>query len=185
MELVFIHGPAAVGKLTVARELADLTGHRLFHNHLVVDLVASLFEFGSQPFVELRERIWLEAFRAAAEDDTSLIFTFNPEATVRPEFIGQTAEVMAGSGGRLAYVALSCAEAELERRIESPSRADFGKLDSLARYRELREADAFAFPALPEPLIAVDTGTRLPREAAGEIATALQSARPSAAHTAS
>ncbi len=42
MRLVLIHGPAAAGKLTVAREVARLTGAALFHNHLVVDAVAAL-----------------------------------------------------------------------------------------------------------------------------------------------
>lgn len=37
MKLLFIYGPPASGKLTVAREPAALTGYRLFHNHLVVD----------------------------------------------------------------------------------------------------------------------------------------------------
>ena len=32
MKLVFIYGQAGVGKLTVGRELADLTGIALFHN---------------------------------------------------------------------------------------------------------------------------------------------------------
>ncbi len=57
VKLVFIHGPAAVGKLTVARELAELTGLALFHNHLVVDLVTSLFEFGSNLEVVLRKKM--------------------------------------------------------------------------------------------------------------------------------
>ena len=51
------------------------------------------------------ELIWLEVFRAAAEADSSLVFTFNPEATVRPEFIDHIAELMAGLGGRLAFAA--------------------------------------------------------------------------------
>ena len=42
MRLVFIHGPAARGKLTVAKELARLIDFRLFHNHLTVDFVAAL-----------------------------------------------------------------------------------------------------------------------------------------------
>ena len=83
MKLIFLHGAPAVGKLTVAEELARLTGFRLFHNHLTVDLVTSLFPFGSEPFIALREQIWLAAFREAAQDDVSLIFTFNPESTVR------------------------------------------------------------------------------------------------------
>ena len=90
MHLIFIHGPAASGKLTVARELAKLTGLPLFHNHLVVDAVAALFPFGSAPFVRLREETWLAAFREAAEADHSLIFTFAPERTVRPEFIARS-----------------------------------------------------------------------------------------------
>jgi hypothetical protein len=67
LRLIFLHGLPGVGKLTVARELARLTGYKLFHNHLAVDLVESVFEFGSWPFVELREMIWLALFSRAAE----------------------------------------------------------------------------------------------------------------------
>ncbi|WP_210505209.1 hypothetical protein [Naasia sp. SYSU D00057] len=42
MEMVFIHGPAASGKLTTARALAERTGFALFHNHLVVDALLAL-----------------------------------------------------------------------------------------------------------------------------------------------
>ena len=66
MDLVFMHGPVAAGKLTVARELSHLTGFRLFHNHLTVDAVAAVFDFGSEPFILLREQIWLAIFREAA-----------------------------------------------------------------------------------------------------------------------
>jgi hypothetical protein len=34
MGLIFIHGLPA-GKLTVAHELAAMTGYKIFHNHLV------------------------------------------------------------------------------------------------------------------------------------------------------
>ena len=43
MRLVFIYGPPGVGKLTVATALATLTGYRLCHNHLTVNLVTALF----------------------------------------------------------------------------------------------------------------------------------------------
>jgi shikimate kinase len=64
LRLIFLHGLPGVGKLTVARELAQLTDYKLFHNHLAVDLVESVFEFGDRPFVELREMIWLTMFSA-------------------------------------------------------------------------------------------------------------------------
>jgi hypothetical protein len=43
VQFIFIYGQLASGKLTVARELAARTGVALFHNHLVVDAVGSVF----------------------------------------------------------------------------------------------------------------------------------------------
>ena len=40
--LVFLHGPAAAGKLTTARELSGRLGFPVFHNHLVVDLLTTI-----------------------------------------------------------------------------------------------------------------------------------------------
>ena len=47
MDLVFLHGRAAAGKLTTARALEQRLGWPVFHNHLVVDLLTELFPFGS------------------------------------------------------------------------------------------------------------------------------------------
>jgi broad-specificity NMP kinase len=47
MRLIFLYGLPGVGKLTVARELAEFTGFKVFHNHLTVDLVGSVFDFGT------------------------------------------------------------------------------------------------------------------------------------------
>ena len=87
MKLIFLHGRPG-GKLTVARQLEILTGFKLFHNHLTVDLVGSVFQFGSQPFVGLREIIWLEVFsQASSAGLDGLIFTFAYDRSVRKSFI--------------------------------------------------------------------------------------------------
>lgn len=170
MRCVFIHGPAACGKLTIAREVAALTGLRLFHNHLTVDLVASLFDFGSPPFVDLRESVWLQALETAAREDQSLIFTFHPEASVRPDFPARVVAALAEHAGEVTFVELTCPESEIEGRIESKSRARYGKLRSLAEYRKLRDAGAFDYPELPEPALRLDTSSLRAREAAERIA---------------
>ena len=158
VKLIFLYGLPGVGKLTVARELAKLTGFRIFHNHLAVDLVESVFEFGSLPFVELREKIWLDVFsRAVVANLNGLIFTFAPDRTVRDGFIEGTREVVESSGGELLFVELKCSIEELERRIEHPSRQQFGKLSSAARFRELKEAGAFVDPGTPAERLIVDT----------------------------
>jgi hypothetical protein len=172
MDLVFIHGPAAVGKLTVAQALAERTGLPLFHNHLVVDAVHAVFDFGSPPFRRLREMMWLAVFDEAARAGRSLIFTFAPENTVRPQFIDEAVRTVERAGGRVRFVQLTCPLDEQERRIDAPSRAAFGKLRSLETLRRLRAAGAQDVPPLPAE-IAIDTGVTAPDAAARAIADAL------------
>src|SRR5215211_795705 len=119
MYVPFIHGPVASGKYTVGNTLAELTGLPLFHNHLTVDLAAALFEFGSKPFVELREQIWLLAFEKAARAGQSFIFTFAPENTVRPSFIDEAETAVARHGGKIHYIELVCSESEIEARLDN------------------------------------------------------------------
>ena len=174
MKLIFLHGLPGVGKLTVARELAKLTGFKVFHNHLAVDLVESLFEFGSQPFVELREEIWLTVFsQAAAANLDGLIFTFAFDRTVRGSFIENTREVVESSGGEVLFVELRCSTKELEMRIEHPSRQRFGKLSSVGRFRELKEAGAFVDPGIPTERLAIDTTELSASDAASLIVSKL------------
>ncbi|MCU1268424.1 MAG: shikimate kinase [Acidobacteria bacterium] len=168
MQLVFIHGAPGVGKLTVARELAALTEFRLFHNHLTVDLVSSVFAFGGESFVRLRQEIWLATFREAASQNLSLIFTFAPEATVPAGFVQTTINLVESLGGQVVFVELTCAEAEIERRLEDPSRRAFDKLSSVAQYRELKSSGAFVFPAIASAL-SLDTSNTAPADTAAKI----------------
>jgi AAA domain len=174
MKLVFLHGMPGVGKLTVARELAKLTGYKLFHNHLTVDLVGSVFEFGSEPFIGLREKIWLDVFRMAAQSGIEgLIFTFAFEKTVTRDFIKNARSVVESEGGEVVFVKLTCAAAELEQRLTSESRLRFGKLTSLDLFRELHAAGAFDDPGTIPNHLVVETTDLSPAETASQIAGAL------------
>lgn len=172
MNLIFLHGPVAVGKLTVARELAAITGLPLFHNHLVVDAVHAVFAFGSAPFVQLREQMWLSVFETAAREGQSLIFTFAPEATVRAAFIADTLAAVEGHGGRVRFVALTAEPAEQERRLTDESRAAFGKLRDVAFLRQLEAQGAMDYPPIASELT-IDTGGHAPAQSARLIAEGL------------
>jgi hypothetical protein len=77
MNLVIIFGPHAVGKMTVGQELAKLTGYKLFHNHMTIEVVAELFDQDPHlmwPLVgEFREKIF-DAFTRS--QNKGLIFTY-------------------------------------------------------------------------------------------------------------
>lgn len=173
MQLVFLHGPAAAGKLTVARALAARTGFALFHNHLVVDAVAAVFPFGSPEFRRLRERFWLETFDAAAREGRSLVFTFAPEATVGPTFPQDAAACVERHGGRARFVELTCPPDELARRVDNADRGAFGKLRDADLFRRLAADGAFDYPPIPSEL-SIDTAATAPETAARQIATQLQ-----------
>ncbi len=163
--VIVIHGPAAAGKYTIARELSQITGLGLFHNHLTVDLLLAAFPFGSPPFVRHRERIWLDVMGDAVGSGTSLIFTFNPEASVSSDFPAVLSRRIEARGGSVAFVAIECAEDEIERRIGAASRQGFRKLDSLELYQKLRAGGAFDYPPIRSELT-VDSTVQSPRESA-------------------
>lgn len=54
MKLVFIYGPPAVGKFTVVRELSRQTGFKLYDNHVSINFVKTLFEFGTPGVLDSR-----------------------------------------------------------------------------------------------------------------------------------
>jgi hypothetical protein len=100
MIVIFLHGPPAASKYNVGKALSALLGIPLFHNHLTLDLVKALFDFGTPGFVALREQVWRVAFEAAAATGQSFIFTFNPEQTVDPDLIGRLERIIEQGGRR-------------------------------------------------------------------------------------
>src|SRR5271157_2004283 len=152
MKLIFIYGLPATGKLTVAQELAAITGYKLFHNHLVVDLLLSVFDFGSPEFVALREGIWLSVFEQACRSGLpGMIFTFAPEATVRPGFTAEMLNTVASAGGQVEFIQLTCPMAELKWRMASPSRLHYGKLTSVPLFEQLHAEGSFDESHMPQP----------------------------------
>ena len=174
MRLIWIYGLPATGKHTIAQRLAALTGYKLFHNHLAVDLLLSVFDFGSQPFVDLREQIWLSVFEhAAATNLPGLLFTFAPERTVRPTFLPAALDLLARHNASADFIELTCPLPELRHRLDHPSRQRFQKLTSTELFDQLHADGAFAATHTPPPRLTLDTSLHTPEAAAAQIAQAL------------
>jgi hypothetical protein len=171
MQLIFIYGQVASGKLTIARELAARTGVALFHNHLVVDAVGAVFPFGTEAFSRLREQFWMTVFDEAAKQGRSLIFTSAPEPTVTPDFPDRARALIEGNGGRAIFVALDLPREEQERRLVDEGRAAFGKIRDLSLLRELRSQFDACMAAMPQPLLTLNVGDLTPSESAEAISS--------------
>jgi hypothetical protein len=143
-KLVYILGPAAVGKMTVGQRLAELTGFKLLYNHMVVDLVTAFFPFGSPPFHALARPMTLQLIEACAANDVSLIIThglvFSAPGSHR--LLEEWSAPYRRSGGEIFYAELT---ARLDVRIErnaTENRARHKKVD-WATPERLREMEGW------------------------------------------
>src|SRR2546428_12256757 len=119
MRLVFIYGPPASGKLTVATELAKLTGFKLFHNHVSIQFVQSIFELGTKTFWRLIGRYRLEMIEEAAQEGIDTIFTFVSSKGEDDHFVKQGLQRARFPRGRVCFVRLYCERGELVKRVKT------------------------------------------------------------------
>lgn len=130
MKFIIIYGPPAVGKLTTAKELAAITGYKLFHNHMSVDVVRSLYEFGVPKFWKLVRDVRTMLIESAAEDDIDLIFTFVYDAGTDDELIKSYMKIVEDRGGEVLLVQLLTSKDNLKARVSEESRKEFKKMTS-------------------------------------------------------
>ncbi len=170
MRLVFIYGPPASGKLTVATELAKLTGFKLFHNHVSIQFVQSIFEFGTKTFWRLTSKYRLEMIEEAAKEGIDTIFTFVYSKGEDDEFVKRVLQKVRSNGGRLSFVRLYCDRKELARRVKSSQRRRMGKIGTEKMLSDLFRKYNLDLEIPFNRSLSIDTTDRTPRSVAKSIA---------------
>lgn len=175
--LVYLYGPPASGKLTVAARLAEQTGYRLFHNHLTVNAIRPVLDFGTEPFREVLHRLRLDVLGAAARAGIDVIFTNNSAwagADGRAqfaEFADTARRVTEEGGGKVCFVRITAPLGVLIERVGAESRRAHGKLLDPVRLREMM-ASLDETSLHPDDLV-IDTSAVSPDEAVQVILRAL------------
>ncbi|MBI5466464.1 MAG: AAA family ATPase [Candidatus Kerfeldbacteria bacterium] len=167
MKLIFIYGPPAVGKLTVAKELTKLIGYRNLHNQLTVDLVLTLFDWGTPQYRRYVEKYRGEFLRLAIKHRVhGLIMTIaycdkHDRARVRAYL-----RTVQRAGGKIFLVRLKCSRVELMRRVTDVFRRRHDKITSRKFLASVLREHDFKTPVPFAESLTIDTTRTSPAEAA-------------------
>lgn len=163
--MIFIYGPPAVGKLTVARLVAERTGFKLLHNHLTIDAVAPILGFGTPAFNRFLQTFRRDLIAAAAEAGVDLVCTLVLAVGEEP----LVDELVAPYEGRIMFVQLLASREELRRRVAAEHRAAHGKIvDAETLDAVLNEFECFEAIAGRDS-VTLDTEAMSPEETADRI----------------
>lgn len=129
MKLIVLYGPPGVGKLTVAQALAKKTGYKILHNHLTIELLCSLFAWGSKPYNELVRKYRLDLLDVAAKYKIKgVITTHVHSAEADNKDMQELVRRMRRRHVQVYFVQLLCTLPELKKRIKHESRKKFTKI---------------------------------------------------------
>lgn len=165
MNLIFIYGPPATGKLTIANELSSLTGLPVFHNHLTRDIVKSLYPENLQENYGLVNVLREDVFEYCALHNTSLIFTFVYSGEEDDIIVAEMIEKITDNGGEVLIVELTAPNATLLERVANESRKKHMKLVDPETLASILRTSAFH--SVPyENIYKIDTSVIDPANAA-------------------
>ena len=169
MDLVYIYGPPATGKLTVARALAAGTGYKLFHNHLSIDCVRPVFDFGTEPFWRQVHSIRQNMLEEAARSGVSLVYTSVYSHPRNLDLVEKRFAAVEREGGRVCPVQLICDAASRESRLISQERVELNKLTALEVLNELMQREDLLSPIPGWESLVIDNTALSPDEVASRI----------------
>ena len=118
MIFIAIFGPPAVGKMTVGYELAKMTGMKVFHNHMTIDLILEFSPYGHEKFTTLVSEFRLRIFEEVATSDLpGMIFTYvwALNQSGDKEQVDSYCDIIKRNGANIYLVEL---EADLDERLE-------------------------------------------------------------------
>lgn len=168
MKLIIIHGPPAAGKLTVGTEIARLTDYKLFHNHISIDCVKTVFEFGTPVFWDVIGFVRIGTIAEAARHQIDMIHTFCYEFGVDDDHFLKLIAAAEDNGGEVHLVLLRCDKSERKNRIGNESRVKIGKLTDPASF-DRKQPIELSTPLPGRETLIIDTTRKPPDETAFEI----------------
>lgn len=165
MNLIFIYGPPATGKLTVAQELSKAIDYPIFHNHMTRDLVQSLYPENVRDHYDLVDTLREDVFKYCALNDTNLIFTFVYDGPNDNEAVARKVNSITDNGGTVLFVELTAPYSLLLKRVSNDSRKEHKKIvdpELLSSLLTTKEYSSVPY----DNILRIDTSPHTPEQSA-------------------
>lgn len=179
MHFLVIFGPPAVGKTSVGKLIEASTRIRLFHNHMSIEPVLSLFPFGSPAFRRLVDGFRQSVFaEVAASDLPGLCFTFvwDLDNEGDREFLQTACVPFQARGADITFIELRADLSERlarnrspDRLLEKPSKRDLEKSQANLLMLDQKRLNTNGLIPLNYRHVVVDTNGRSAQETADEV----------------
>jgi predicted Zn-ribbon and HTH transcriptional regulator len=179
--IVYLIGPPAVGRFTVAKAIANLNDAAVVDNQLINIPIFSLLT--ESPDAEVTKGMWREidsvrdaVFRMIEEvAPRSVSYVLTNALEDEPEsyvLYDRVKRIAASRGSHFLPVVMTCEIEEELRRVQDPSRTERMKIDNIERARRYIENTPFFIPRDDE-VLTIDTASLEPDHAAQLILTEL------------
>lgn len=177
MRLLMLFGQQAVGKMTVGQALTRITPLRLFHNHMTIEPVLSLFgDFNVAAVMGMRELLFREFLKT---EHYGMIFTFQWAFDVQADwdYVRSVTELFEAAGAQVDYCELVAplpvrlARNQTPNRLqEKPSKRNLARSEEFLRRAETEYRDVSLPGELPfERYLRIENAELPPEEAAQRI----------------
>jgi hypothetical protein len=160
--LVFLHGPPAVGKLTVARAIGERQPFKVLHNHITIDAVGEVLPFGTDAFWRVVGLLRRELVAAAAEERIDLVYIY-VFAAGEERSVAETVAPCREIGGLIFFDQRVVNREVLPQRVLESDRRLHGKicerdsleqiLDQHATYAAIPDEASLTIDWPPQPLL--------------------------------
>jgi len=118
---------------------------------------------------KLIEMIRVETVAEAAHEDINLIYTFCYAKDSDDAHVAKITETVESNGGEICFVLLTCERGELERRVLTESRKQFGKANNLEILNEILDKYDLTSPVPERASLQIDNTNLSPAAAARSI----------------
>ncbi len=171
--VVFIYGPIAVGKLTVAKILSKKLGYKLTHNHALNDFVDEVFTRSTYESSVMKERLRYDLMESAVKAKINFITTHcyahnyvSGTGLSDPKYVETLEKKIIKLGANFYPVHLQAENKELLNRVSASSRKKFRKLVNKKIMREfVKDKDWNSSPKLKNNLV-IDNTNLSPKKVA-------------------